>query len=145
MSSGELGQKYPIRPSRILTACLLSSAVLIVALIYNFPITLYGRIAGALGVLWAFGFVLLRDAWLRYSKSWVAIELAPQGRISLIPRKGDPIQGKVDRSTFVSPYLALLNITTDFGQRHSLVIMPDSMGTADFRRLRVLLRWSGQA
>ena len=143
--SGELGQRYTIRPSRMLTAFLLLSSVLLVALIYHSPISLYGRLAGAWGVLLAFGFVLLRDARLRYGKSWVAVELGPQGRISLIPRKGDPVQGKVDRSTFVSPYLALLNITTDFGKRHSLVIMPDSMGAADFRRLRVRLRWSGQA
>lgn len=145
MRSGELRQKYILRPSRILTVFLLLSAVLLVALIYNFPITPCGRMVGALGVLLAFGFVLLRDARLRYGKSWVAIELAPQGRISLIPRKGDPIQGKVERSTFVSPYLALLNVTTDSGRCHSLVIMPDSLGAADFRRLRVLLRWAGQA
>jgi len=145
MMSGELGQRYTIRPSRILTAFLLLSLVLLVALIHNSPIPFYWRMAGALGVLLAFGFVLLRDARLRYGKSWVAFELTPQGCILLIPRTGDPVQGKIDRSTFVSPYLALLNITTDFGKRHSVVIMPDSMGEADFRRLRVRLRWSGQA
>jgi len=145
MMSGELGQRYTIRPSRILTAFLLLSSALLLALICNSPTPFYWRLAGALGVLLAFGFVLLRDARLRYGKSWVAVELGPQGRISLIPRKGDPVQGKVDRSTFVSPYLVLLNIKTDSGKRHSVVIMPDSMGAADFRRLRVRLRWSGQA
>jgi len=143
--SGELGQRYTIRPSRILTAFLLLSSALLVALLYHSPLPFYWRLSGALWVLLAFGFVLLRDARLRYNKSWVAFELAPQGRLSLIPRKGASVQGKVDRSTFVSPYLVLLNTTTDSGKRHSVVIMPDSMGEADFRRLRVRLRWSGQA
>ena len=145
MMSGELRQRYTIRPSRILTAFLLLSSALLVALLYHSPLPFYWCLAGALGVLLAFGFVLLRDARLRYSKSWVAFELAPQGRLSLIPRKGASVQGKVDRSTFVTPYLVLLNTTTDSGKRHSVVIMPDSMGEADFRRLRVRLRWSGQA
>ncbi|MDP2760082.1 MAG: hypothetical protein Q8O64_06705 [Sideroxyarcus sp.] len=145
MIAGELGQSYVIRPSRMLTVFLVVSAALLVLLISNLPLAAGWRLAGAVWVLSTAGFVLLRDAWLRTARSCVAFDLAPQQRITLIPHNGEPVAGSMDESSFVSPYLTLVNITTDSGKRRSLVIMPDSMGEADFRRLRVQLRWSGQA
>lgn len=42
----------------------------------------------------------------------------------------------------VTPWLVVLNLRAqEDGARHSLVLLPDSMAPADFRRLRVLLRW----
>lgn len=138
----EPGQRYAIRPSLILTVFLALSSFLLVALISNLPLAAGWRLAGATWVLSAAGFVLLRDAWLRTAWSCVAFDLAPQQRITLIPHKGEPAAGSMDATSFVSPYLVLINITTDSGKRRSLAVIADSMGEADFRRLRVQLRWS---
>ncbi len=140
----ESGLRYTIRPSRMLTIFLVLSAVLLVALISGLPLAVGWRLAGMAWVLPVLGYVLLRDVWLQTSRSYVAFNLVALQRITLIPRRGEPVTGSIDKSSFVSPYLALINITTDSGKRRSLVITPDSMGETDFRRLRVQLRWSGQ-
>ncbi|GAB1232151.1 hypothetical protein UT5_03660 [Ferrigenium sp. UT5] len=87
----------------------------------------------------------MRDAWLRLPQSCVAFELTAPRRLSLVPLAGDPVAGVISDSSFVSPYLTLINIRTDTGRRRSLVIMPDSLQAEDYRRLRVRLRWSTQA
>lgn len=144
MSAGELEQHYVMRPSRLLGIFLLLSSSLLLMVICTLPLTGGWQPAGVAGVLVATGFVLWRDALLRDSRSGVAFQFAAGGSISFRLRKGEWLAGTADRSSFVSPCMVLLNITTDAGKKRSLVIMPDSMDKDDFRRLRVRLRWSAQ-
>lgn len=141
----ESGRRYAIRPSRMLGVFLVLSAILLLIVISGLPLAAGWRLAGMAWVLSAVGYVLLRDVLLQTARSCVALDLAPRQRIALIPRRGEPVAGSLDKRSFVSPYLTLINITTESGKRRSVVIMPDSMDGDDFRRLRVQLRWSDQA
>jgi hypothetical protein len=128
----------------MLTVFLVLSVAVLVVLISNLPLAAGWCLAGMVWVLSVLGYVLLRDVWLQAAISCVAFDLASQQRITLILRRGAPVAGSIDKSSFVSPYLTLINVTTDSGKHRNLVIMPDSMDKVDFHRLRVRLRWSDQ-
>ncbi|WP_407896836.1 protein YgfX [Ferrigenium sp. UT5] len=145
MNAGVAGQPFTILPSRILTCFLVLSAIVCLCAICCLPWAAGWKAAGVAGLLVVAGFSLMRDAWLRLPQSCVAFELTAPRRLSLVPLAGDPVAGVISDSSFVSPYLTLINIRTDTGRRRSLVIMPDSLQAEDYRRLRVRLRWSTQA
>ena len=44
-------------------------------------------------------------------------------------------------SSVVHPWLSVLHLKAPTGERHNLVLWPDSLNPDDFRRLRVFLRW----
>lgn len=78
----------------------------------------------------------------RGGKAIVALELAEDGRLSFQTRAGEWHEATLLESSFVAPYLTVLNLQLD-GQRflRYVVIVPDAIGTEDFRRIRVWLRW----
>ena len=66
--------------------------------------------------------------------------------MEVLQRDGHWSPATVLRSSFVLPWLVVLHLRLE-GRRLMLpvVLLPDSMGNDDFRRLRVWLRWSGAA
>lgn len=44
----------------------------------------------------------------------------------------------------VHPWLTVMRLRTDEGQRHTLIVTVDSLSQQDFRRLRVFLRWRAE-
>lgn len=143
-SRTETGQRYNVRSSPVMATFLVLSVLSVLVLIGCLPLASGWRLAAVAGVSSVAGFVLLRDVLLRCTGSWVAFELGPLPCITVFPRKGPPVAGRVGGGSFVSPGLTLINVTTAAGKRRSLIVMPDSMAEDDFRRLRVQLRWSGQ-
>jgi toxin CptA len=90
-------------------------------------------------------FVALRDAKLKLAHSCVAFKLEAENRITLMLRNGQYLTGDISSGGVVTPFLLLLNMkSSDYGSRN-LVLLPDSMGSDDFRRLRVLLSWDKSA
>ena len=45
---------------------------------------------------------------------------------------------------FVTPLLTVLRLQLNGGKHVPLTLLPDSLAHADFRRLRVILRWAGR-
>lgn len=85
---------------------------------------------------------LRRDALLTANNAVVALELSDEMPCTLITRSGKSIACTILGSTFVAPYLTVLNLK--FPENFftcSVVILPDSMDAEQFRQLRVWLRW----
>jgi hypothetical protein len=85
----------------------------------------------------------LRRAALRSAPSAVVrLELGTEGRVLLTRRDGGVREARLSRSSFLSPWLAILVLTTGrLRPATSVVLLPDSLPPDDFRRLRVWLRW----
>lgn len=83
-----------------------------------------------------------QDALLTASNAVVAFELSDDMCCTLITRSGESMVCDLSGSTFVAPYLTVLNLKSagKFFTR-SVMILPDGIDAEEFRRLRVLLRW----
>jgi toxin CptA len=92
------------------------------------------------------GMALYGPALMRGKSSIVALELGDDARVAFQTRNGDWREGRVLGSSFVAPYLTVLNIRTEESPfaRH-VVILKDSIDAEAFRELRVRLRWQGRA
>jgi len=87
-------------------------------------------------------YYLKKDALLSARNAVVAFELSDEMQCTLTTQSGESIVCTIQGSTFVAPYLTVLNLKPEnqfFTQ--SIVILPDNIDTEVFRRLRVLLRW----
>lgn len=100
------------------------------------------KIALVLLIVASCGWSLLGPALLRAAGAIVAVQFADGGALSFQTRRGEWHEGALRESSFVAPYLTVLNLKTKGNPfvRH-IVILPDSIAADDFRRLRVWLRW----
>jgi toxin CptA len=93
--------------------------------------------------------IYLRHYALRNSPgSITSLALAADMTCTLETRRGQRLTCTLLGSSFVAPYLTVLELkpleTTRWWHRlhaHSVVILPDTVDSEEFRRLRVLLRW----
>lgn len=87
---------------------------------------------------------LRRDALRSQPNSPVAVRFHADGRCAFKVRGETWYQAALLGSSYVSPYLTVLNLRPEGGRfaRH-LVILPDAVNAEDFRRLRVWLKWCG--
>ena len=95
------------------------------------------------GVLLSLWYYIARDALLRLPRSVVRCELDMKQRIVIATRSGASLKARLRAGSFVTPRLTLLRYQLD-GHRSArhVVILPDMLHAEDFRRLRVLLKWS---
>ena len=86
-------------------------------------------------------------AWQLRKTSIAGIELTDDCRLRVRNLAGQWLDAEIHPSSFVTPYLAVLNYCVE-GRRvlSHLLIVPDRVDADGFRRLRVWLRWrcSGQ-
>jgi toxin CptA len=76
----------------------------------------------------------------------VEVALAQDGRLELQRRDGARVEGRLLPSTFVSPLLVILNLSTDRRRLpHAVLVPADAVAPDDHRRLRVWLRWRAVA
>lgn len=130
-----------IKPSRqlALLLCLAHAAAAAAVLVIELPLWLSIVLVLAVGT--SGGTYLHRSALLRGGGAIVGLEINDGRTLSYQMRGGEWHEGMLLGSSFVSPYLTILNIRTEgrFLARH-VVIMPDCVDAEDFRRLRVQLR-----
>ena len=87
-------------------------------------------------------FYLQYYALLRSPGSVVAFELSDEMSCALETRRGGRIICTLLGSSFVAPYLTVLNLKPSGGFfTRSVVILADGIDAEQFRQLRVLLRW----
>ena len=70
-----------------------------------------------------------------------ALELGAEGKIRWRDGSAQWHDARILPSTYVSGWLVVMNLGEDAGRARSLVLLPDSAGAEDLRRLRVWLRW----
>lgn len=83
-----------------------------------------------------------RDCLRNLPRSLVGLQLGPDCTCLIGNRRGEWREADVLASSFVAPYLTLLNLRPR-GSRfpQHVVVLPDAVAAEDFRQLRVLLRW----
>jgi toxin CptA len=87
-------------------------------------------------------YYLRKDAMLTAHNAVVVLTLPDEMTCVLTTRSGESIACSIQGSSFVAPYLTVINMkpSKKFFAR-SVVILPDAIDAEEFRRLRVWLRW----
>jgi len=136
-----------LKPSRYLITLLCLTHAGAMALLW--PLALMIEVKGGLAVLIVLSlFYYLRcDALLTAAHAVCAFEFLEDMQCKLMLRNGETLICQLHPGTFVAPYLTvmLLIIPGRLCKTQSVVILPDSLYTDTFRRLRVLLRWKWKA
>lgn len=134
--------KVSINPSRqlALLLCIAHAAAAGASLVADAAIGV--KVTAVLLIAVSCGISLYGPALLRSGKAIVALELAADGSLTFRTRRGEWHEGRLLDSSFVTPYLTVLNVAAAGSAltRH-VVILADSVAPDDFRRLRVWLRW----
>lgn len=89
-------------------------------------------------------FYAWRIALLRSPQSIVAVELRDGGDCAFKMRDGQWHAARLQGSSFSSPVLTILNLRLNEARHtRNVVIVPDNIESANFRQLRIWLRWKG--
>lgn len=85
---------------------------------------------------------LRRHAWLTAPRSLVLLDFSDTLEVAAEERSGRRIVATVLGTTFVAPWLVVLNLEVE-GDRflRTVVVMPDATARESFRAVRVWLRW----
>jgi toxin CptA len=131
-----------VGPSRRLTGLLAGLHAFAIALFWLAPLPHWLAIlltAALLGSAWS---TLRRHGFRTLRHSLIALRLDADCRCEFQTRAGAWHEAALLGSSFVSPYLTVLNLKPAGGRlvKH-LVIFPDAVNAEDFRRLRVRLKW----
>jgi hypothetical protein len=89
------------------------------------------------------GIHYLRVALHRSPKAVVGLELANDGRIACLGPDGEWRAAILRTAVVPAFWLAALTLFDSTGVRRTVVIVPDAVDAAPFRRLRVWLLWRG--
>ena len=131
-----------LKPSRHLAVILGIAHVATAGLLWPLALPLAVKLTGAAVLAASLVFYLRYYALLRSPGAVVVFELSDEMACTLETRRGDRISCALLGSSFVAPYLTVLNLKPAEGFfTRSVVILADSIDAEEFRRLRVLLRW----
>ena len=134
--------RIAIRPSLRLTLllCLAHAVAVGACLAVDMPVGLKLLVVLLIGL--SCGHALYGAALLRSRNAIVALEITEGGVLKFQTQSGEWRRGILLDSSFVAPYLTVLNLKTD-GTRLAryVVVMTDSVDPEEYRRLRVWLRW----
>lgn len=133
-----------VGPSRRLAGLLAGMHVFAAAMCWLAPLPQWLAIALMPLLAASAWHALRRDSLRTLPNSLVAVRLHADGRCAFKVRGETWHQAALLGSSFVSPWLTVLNLRPEAGRfaRH-LVILPDAVNAEDFRRLRVWLKWRG--
>jgi toxin CptA len=131
-----------------------------IGLLWPLILPVSAKLAGSAFLVVSLVFYLRRYALLRSPDSAMYIELSEEMICTLETRRGHRVVCTLLGSSFVAPYLTLLELkplkrqeTTKLPSHpdrlkrwggffaRSIVILPDAIDAEQFRQLRVLLRW----
>lgn len=134
--------KVAIQPSKWLSILLIAVHLFIALAMLPLHMLLWIKLVVIGALIASAAFHIRRDAMLAASNSIVAIEIEEDRTCDVQLRSGEWKEYVLLDTSFVSPYVTILNLGREraFIARH-IVILPDSLGKDEFRRLRVWLRW----
>jgi hypothetical protein len=130
-------------PSRSAAGCIALASLATVALVAATPGAPGLRILAATWIACAALEALHSRAFLRGRRAARALSLARGGGIAVQDALGQWRTGSLREGCFVAPWLTVVRWRPD-GARldRTLPILPDMLSREDFRRVRVMLRWS---
>lgn len=131
-----------LRPSKQLTVIISFSHFVAACLWWQLTLPVSIMLLGFSVLAVSLIFYLRHYALLKSARAVVAFELTEALECILETQCGKHIICTVSGSTFVAPYLVVLNVSS-FGEffARSIVILADTADAEEFRQLRVLLRW----
>jgi toxin CptA len=134
--------RITIRSSTLLALGLCAAHFGAAAAIWLAAVPLWVKMGLSLGIAASLPWPLASQAALRAAEAIVALEITERGRLSFLTRGGKWRACELLGSTYVSPWLTILNLKPEGGRlvRH-VVLVTDNVDARDFRRLRVWLRW----
>jgi len=138
-----------LKPSKRLAFALSAAHFTAIALLWPLALPTWVKLMGSVLLTVSLAFYVRHYAWLASPRSVIALELSDDMACTLETRRGKSSACAVLGSSFVAPYLTVLELKTlgplrlwqRIFARHSIVIFPDGIDEEDFRQLRVLLRW----
>ena len=126
----------------------------VIILLWPLMLPSSAKLGGTILLIISLVFYLRRHALLRSPNSVSSLEVTDEMVCRLNTREGDRIAYTLLGSSFVAPYLTVLDLKPlktdkrDKSRRRlnkhfsrSVVILPDGINPEEFRQLRVLLRW----
>lgn len=125
-----------------LTAGLTAMHVFAGTMLWLSSLPLWQIAAAILPLTLSLGFYLRREGLRLAPAAIVSVSLHRDCRCEFQTRGGARHEASLLRSSFVAPYLTVLNLKPNDSRlvRH-VVILPDSVDAGYFRKLRVLLKW----
>ncbi len=131
-----------LKPSVQLTVMLSSAHFFVACLVWPLTLPISVKLLGSVVLIASLIFYIRHYALLKSVDSVVSFELSEELKCTLETRGNKKIPCIILGSSFVAPYLVVLNLK----QQHKfftrgIVILSDSIDTEEFRRLRLLLRW----
>ena len=143
-----------LKPSRTLGVVLGFAHFMAIVLLWPLMMPPSVKLTGSALLVISLVFYLRRYALLRSPDSVSSLEVTDEMVCTLNTREGEQIACVLLGSSFVAPYLTVLDLNplkidkTGASQRQSsqyfsrsVVILPDGINPEEFRQLRVLLRW----
>lgn len=131
-------RKHSYRLAIILSLAHLATTGLLWLLELHLGIKTIAAVALVLSLI----YYLRRDALLTADDAVVVLVLSDEMQCTLTTRSDELIVCSILGSTFVAPYLTVLNLQpVEEFFTCSVVILPDSIDAEEFRQLRVWLRW----
>lgn len=131
-----------LRSSRILAATLVLAHGAAIAMVVLAGMAPWLEAIAIAALAASLVFNVRQSALLHAADAVIGLEIASDDKFSIQTRRGGWIECEVLGSTYVTSFLTILNLKrTDSGRITRAVILPDSLDTEDFRKLRVWLRW----
>lgn len=101
-------------------------------------------VALAAPLVFSMVYSIMRYAWLSHSGSIVSLKIGDTS-CTFFTRGRDERSCIIQGSSYVSPWLTVLNLKVKGRLMQSAVILSDAMDRQEFRQLRIWLRWKYQA
>jgi toxin CptA len=135
-----------LNPSRLLAAILIVAHACAISLVLMIELPQWLKLAAALGLIIQCMLIVYRRALLRGAEPVLALEVTSDHQLNIRTRRGGWQECEVLGSTYVSPFLTIINLQLS-GERMArhVTLLPDSLDRDDFRRLRVWLKWKNDS
>ena len=132
--------------SRYLAAALLCAHIATGTVLFSLHLALAWKCVLALLVVASLGHAMQLHVWLTARRSLTTFHLHDREYASVRLRDGTWCDARILGTTFISPFLTVINmrLSGEVRPRHVLVL-PDSLPGEDYRRVRVALRWAQPA
>jgi len=131
-----------LKPSLRLTVILSLAHLAAASLLWPLALPFAVKVVSVPILVISLTYYLRKDALLNANDAVVVFELSDEMQCTLTPRSGETIVCSILGSTFVAPYLIVLNLKpAGKSFMRSVVILADGIDAEEFRQLRVWLRW----
>lgn len=136
----------PLKPSTTLTVTLCVAHLATIGLWWQLSISADFKLIGTLLFLVSMALYCRHHALLAAPNSIVTFELSDTMECKFETKNSKHITCEILGSTFVAPYLVVLNLKPlNNCSSRSIIILADAIDTERFRQLRILLRWKWKA